>query len=596
MAYDGSGTFNRLYNWQQDAANGINILAERMDNEMTGMANGMSIALLRDGQAPMEADLSAGGFRITNLTNPVVANDAVNKGFADVTYTKAGVGSVGLFGSAITLLDDFDTPKAAGFYRYSGSSLNAPNGGTGGAIPMWAGGSDLQNDYFAGWIAYEVSVTSKANPRVWFKSTDYVTGGDFGEWHRLTTLKEIEANYLPLVGTSANPMTGNLYIETNGKASTTASILQLGGYKDVNAEATLMFQTVGGNTAATAYIQRITGTDGSFQFVQTGAGAFRLSHAGTGDYEWVMGAAGSVRMILDSSAVLSVNPTGVAAGGIKVGTASGGVGLNVNDGGGNASVTFNNYSKIPDQDGSAARIAAAVDSLTATLDFEVADNVETGVETTMTLVCQMLTDSVIFNKPLSVGANTTATLLTVSNDTDASLVFRNADSTVLRGYMQYSFDDNLIRLQAYTAAGGSPREFTFGNTTQTLIASSVLRQTDGDSRYARTEAANTYTQLNSFNNSIALNAGSAANPPIRWSGNTNTGLYYSTYTQFSHNGVFAARIDPAGTDVTNNGTLMTLQKCNARYSPVAVLVALTDKLVALGSITPAEAITILEAT
>ena len=51
MAFNGSGTFNRLYNWVNDAASGIKIRADRMDAEMSGMATGLSNCICRDGQS-----------------------------------------------------------------------------------------------------------------------------------------------------------------------------------------------------------------------------------------------------------------------------------------------------------------------------------------------------------------------------------------------------------------------------------------------------------------------------------------------------------------------------------------------------------------
>ena len=86
MAYDGNGVFNRLYNWQADAAAGINILADRMDAEMDGFAAGLSICLTRDGQAAMEAPLDMGGFKLVNLADPTAEQDAVTKKFLETNF------------------------------------------------------------------------------------------------------------------------------------------------------------------------------------------------------------------------------------------------------------------------------------------------------------------------------------------------------------------------------------------------------------------------------------------------------------------------------------------------------------------------------
>lgn len=90
MAYNGAGIFNRLYSWVADAANGIDILSTRMDNEMDGFATGLSNAVTRDGQSPFLANIPAGGFKITGLANPTLAQDAATKFYVDGTATTIG--------------------------------------------------------------------------------------------------------------------------------------------------------------------------------------------------------------------------------------------------------------------------------------------------------------------------------------------------------------------------------------------------------------------------------------------------------------------------------------------------------------------------
>lgn len=54
--FNGSGTYQRYYNWTQDAANSIDITASRVDTEDTGFATGLSLCVTRDGQGAMTAD------------------------------------------------------------------------------------------------------------------------------------------------------------------------------------------------------------------------------------------------------------------------------------------------------------------------------------------------------------------------------------------------------------------------------------------------------------------------------------------------------------------------------------------------------------
>lgn len=65
MPYNGSGVFVRLYSWVNDAAANIKIRADRMDNEMNGMATGLSTCITKDGQTTITANLPMAGFRHT---------------------------------------------------------------------------------------------------------------------------------------------------------------------------------------------------------------------------------------------------------------------------------------------------------------------------------------------------------------------------------------------------------------------------------------------------------------------------------------------------------------------------------------------------
>lgn len=67
MAFNGSGTFVRLYNWVNDAAANIKIRADRMDNEMNGMATALSTCITKDGQTTVTANLPMAEFRHTGV-------------------------------------------------------------------------------------------------------------------------------------------------------------------------------------------------------------------------------------------------------------------------------------------------------------------------------------------------------------------------------------------------------------------------------------------------------------------------------------------------------------------------------------------------
>ncbi len=90
MAFNGSGVFNRLYNWVTDRDNSINIDATRMDAEMDGMATGLSTCIARDGQSTISADIPFNNNKITGLKDATAATDALNRQTADARYYQIG--------------------------------------------------------------------------------------------------------------------------------------------------------------------------------------------------------------------------------------------------------------------------------------------------------------------------------------------------------------------------------------------------------------------------------------------------------------------------------------------------------------------------
>lgn len=69
MAFNGSGTFSRLYNWVNDAAASVKIRADKMDAEMNGMATGLSTCITKDGQTTVTGNLPMSSYRHTGVGN-----------------------------------------------------------------------------------------------------------------------------------------------------------------------------------------------------------------------------------------------------------------------------------------------------------------------------------------------------------------------------------------------------------------------------------------------------------------------------------------------------------------------------------------------
>lgn len=67
MPFNGSGIFQKIYSWTNDAASGINIRADRMDNQDADMATGLSTCITKDGQTTITANLPMAGYRHTSV-------------------------------------------------------------------------------------------------------------------------------------------------------------------------------------------------------------------------------------------------------------------------------------------------------------------------------------------------------------------------------------------------------------------------------------------------------------------------------------------------------------------------------------------------
>ena len=80
MAFNGTGTFLRLYNWATDKINSIPITASRVDAEMDGMATGLSNCITKDGQTTISANIPFNSFKATGLGVGTARTDAINVG------------------------------------------------------------------------------------------------------------------------------------------------------------------------------------------------------------------------------------------------------------------------------------------------------------------------------------------------------------------------------------------------------------------------------------------------------------------------------------------------------------------------------------
>ena len=87
MPFTSTGIFERVHHWEEDRINGIEIVTDHHDAEDDNFADGLSLALLRDGRVAMENTLNMGGNRIINCEAGVNPNDVVTKSQLDMIDT-----------------------------------------------------------------------------------------------------------------------------------------------------------------------------------------------------------------------------------------------------------------------------------------------------------------------------------------------------------------------------------------------------------------------------------------------------------------------------------------------------------------------------
>jgi hypothetical protein len=127
-------------------------------------------------------------------------------------------------------------------------------------------------------------------------------------------------------------------------------------------------------------------------------------------------------------------------GHLKSGRGSGGVALTINDGKGNANVTFNHENGVPEQDGNSARIEVNTDSSTdASMYFEVKSGVTNGIGLDLTPIFRanetglyMETDKVIYGSGgVTIQANDDDFIVEDTTDSTTNFIWRDFSASKL---------------------------------------------------------------------------------------------------------------------------------------------------------------------
>lgn len=171
MPFNGSGTFQRVYNWVTDKNNSINITASRMDTEDTGFATGLSLCLTKDGQQIPTANLPMGGFAHTGVALATLAtqyarvDQVQSQAFSWIAGGGTADAITATYAPALTSLTDGLVVK----FRATAANTTtaptfAPNGLTAHTITKLGGAALIAGDISAALAEYEI-VYNLANTR-----------------------------------------------------------------------------------------------------------------------------------------------------------------------------------------------------------------------------------------------------------------------------------------------------------------------------------------------------------------------------------------------------------------------------------------------
>lgn len=215
MAFNGSGTFNRLTPsyagstcWAQEKAGGFKIVASRHDTHDQDIADGLSNCITKDGQTTPTANISLGGFQLTNVGTGTARTHGVTLGqIQDGGAIWAGTssGAANVYTSSLTpAITSYVTGMRVMFIAHqsnTGACTFGLNGLTATAIRKSDGTVALAaNDILSGQV---VSVVYNS------------AGG--GRWHLLSAAHQSWQTWTPTLSPSSGGTTYSSTTFTNAR-------------------------------------------------------------------------------------------------------------------------------------------------------------------------------------------------------------------------------------------------------------------------------------------------------------------------------------------------------------------------------------------
>ena len=124
MAFNGSGTFVRLFNWVTDRNAGIKILASRMDQEQDGIATGLTNCLTRDGQSTPSQNLPMATKKHTGVGAGTAKTDYADVASVQNSTYKFAADAEASDTYAITLAPAITAYVTGQSFNFSANTLN----------------------------------------------------------------------------------------------------------------------------------------------------------------------------------------------------------------------------------------------------------------------------------------------------------------------------------------------------------------------------------------------------------------------------------------------------------------------------------------
>lgn len=299
MPFNGSGTFNRVYNWEDDAANGIKIRADRMDTEDDGFATGLSTCVTRDGQSPATANLPMGGYKHTGVADGSSATDysSLKQSQQQVATFAAAGGTAdaitaGYVPTVTALVDGMTLYVRAAYANATTTPTFAPDGLTAHTITKLGGVALIAGDIYG--AGHEMILRYRASATRWELLNPATIGGVSVSVDDSTfRIQNTSDNTKKIAFSAAGITTGNTRTFTAPDVSGTLTILDatqtltnktISGSSNTlsniaNSSLTNSSITIAGHTVSLGGTQALAASDLSNGV--TGSGAVVLATGGT---------------------------------------------------------------------------------------------------------------------------------------------------------------------------------------------------------------------------------------------------------------------------------------------------------------------------